>query len=68
MRTVPENPTWTVRIERNTEIAGAESQSICVTLEKGMVTHSCILAWQIPCTHRGSWWAPVHWSQRVKLN
>ena len=27
-------------------------------LEKGMATHSSILAWRIPC--RGAWWAIVH--------
>ena len=27
------------------------------SLEKGMATHSSILAWQIP---RGAWWATVH--------
>ena len=28
-------------------------------LEKGMATHSGILAWRIPMD-RGAWWAPVH--------
>ena len=28
-------------------------------LEKGMVTHSSILAWRIPVV-RGAWWARVH--------
>ena len=28
-------------------------------LEKGMETHSSILAWRIPMD-RGSWWAAVH--------
>ena len=28
-------------------------------LEKGMATHSSILAWRIP-TDRGTWWATVH--------
>ena len=28
-------------------------------LEKGMETHSNILAWEIPWT-RGAWWATVH--------
>ena len=28
-------------------------------LEKGMATHSSILAWRIPWT-RGAWWATVH--------
>ena len=27
-------------------------------LEKGMATHSSILAWKIP--RRGAWWAMVH--------
>ena len=27
--------------------------------EKGMVTHSSILAWRIPMD-RGAWWATVH--------
>ena len=32
------------------------------TLEKGMATHSSILAWRIPMD-RGAWWATVHRSQ-----
>ena len=28
-------------------------------LEKEMVTHSSILAWELPWT-RGAWWATVH--------
>ena len=28
-------------------------------LEKGMVTHSSILAWRLPMD-RGAWWATVH--------
>ena len=28
-------------------------------LEKGMATHSSILAWEIPL-ERGAWWATVH--------
>ena len=28
-------------------------------LEKGMATHSSILAWRIPM-NRGAWWATVH--------
>ena len=28
-------------------------------LEKGMATHSSILAWRIPLD-RGAWWATVH--------
>ena len=28
-------------------------------LEKGMATHSSVLAWRIPWT-RGAWWATVH--------
>ena len=28
-------------------------------LEKGMATHSSILAWRI-CVDRGAWWAAVH--------
>ena len=28
-------------------------------LEKGMATHSSILAWRIPMG-RGAWWATVH--------
>ena len=28
-------------------------------LEKGMATHSSILAWRIPWTERGAWWATV---------
>ena len=34
-------------------------------LEKGMATHSSILAWKIPQT-RGVWQAQVHGSQRVR--
>ena len=34
------------------------------SLEKGMATHSSILAWRIPMD-RGAWWATVHGSQRV---
>ena len=30
-----------------------------VPLEKGMATHSSILAWRIPMD-RGAWWATVH--------
>ena len=33
-------------------------------LEKGMATHSSILAWRIPMD-RGAWWATVQGSQRV---
>ena len=29
-------------------------------LEKGMVTHSSILAWRIHLMVRGTWWAVVH--------
>ena len=29
-------------------------------LEEGMATHSSILAWKIPRTERGAWWAAVH--------
>ena len=29
------------------------------SLEKGMATHSSILAWRIP-KDRGAWWAVVH--------
>ena len=28
-------------------------------LEKGMATHSSVLAWRIPMD-RGAWWATVH--------
>ena len=34
-------------------------------LEKGMATHSSILAWRIP-TDRGAWQVTVHWLQRVR--
>ena len=34
-------------------------------LEKEMATHSSILAWRIPMD-RGSWWATVVVSQRVR--
>ena len=30
------------------------------SLEKGMATHSSILAWRIPWTERGAWRATVH--------
>ena len=36
-------------------------------LEKGMATHSSILAWRIPMD-RGAWWAIVIGSQRVGHN
>ena len=29
------------------------------SLEEGMATHSCILAWRIPMD-KGAWWATVH--------
>ena len=29
-------------------------------MEKGMATHSSILACGIPCMDRGAWWATVH--------
>ena len=40
-------------------------------LEKGMATHSCILAWRI--LDRGAWWATVHrvaqsWTQLKQLS
>ena len=38
---------------------------VCICLEKGMATHSGILAWRIP-TDRGYWWVTVHGSQRVR--
>ena len=34
-------------------------------LEKGMVTHSSILAWEMD---RGAWWATVHGVTRVRYN
>ena len=34
-------------------------------LEKGMATHSSILAWSIPMD-RGAWWATVHGVIRVE--
>ena len=33
-------------------------------LEKGMATHSSLLAWRIPMD-RGAWWATVHGVARV---
>ena len=34
-------------------------------LEKGMATHTSILAWKIPWTEEPeAWWATVHGSQR----
>ena len=42
----------------------AEDQGLILgwedTLEKGMATHSSILAWRIPMD-RGAWWAKDHW-------
>ena len=38
------------------------------SLEKKMVTHSSILAWEISWTERGAWRAIVHESQRVGYN
>ena len=35
-------------------------------LEKGMVIHSSILAWRIPWTDRGAWWAIVHGGEHKK--
>ena len=35
------------------------------TLEKGVATHSSILAWRIPMD-RGAWWAAAMRSQRVE--
>ena len=35
--------------------------------EKGMATHSSILAWRIPMD-RGAWWAAVHGVARVGHN
>ena len=37
------------------------------TLEKGMATHSSILAWRIP-VDRKAWWATVHGLQTVGHN
>ena len=34
-------------------------------LEKGMATHSNILAWRIHSMDRGAWWATVYGSQKV---
>ena len=34
-------------------------------LEKGMATHSSILAWRIPMD-KGAWWATVHGVTRVE--
>ena len=31
------------------------------SLEKDMATHSSTLAWKIPRTDGGAWWATVHW-------
>ena len=36
------------------------------SLEKGMATHSSILAWRIHSMDRGAWQATVHGSQRVR--
>ena len=36
-------------------------------LEKGMATHSSILAWRIPWTEEpGAWWATIHGSQSIE--
>ena len=38
-------------------------------LEKGMTTHSSILAWKIPWTEEpGAWQTTVHGLQRVRLD
>ena len=37
------------------------------SLEKGMATHSSILAWRIPMD-KGAWWATVHTVARVGHN
>ena len=39
---------------------GVQSLTLEDPLEKGMATHSRILAWRIPWTERGAWWATVH--------
>ena len=36
-------------------------------LERGMATHSNILAWRIP-KDRGAWWVTVHGVARVRHN
>ena len=36
-------------------------------LEKGMASHSSILAWRI-CRDRGAWWATTHGVSRVRHN
>ena len=33
-------------------------------LEEEMATHSNILAWKIPWTERGAWWAAVTWGRK----
>ena len=35
-------------------------------LEKGMATHSSILAWMIPMD-RGAWWATVHGGHKERV-
>ena len=30
------------------------------SVEKGMATHSSILAWRVPRTEEPAWWATVH--------
>ena len=35
-------------------------------LEKGMATHSSILAWRIPMD-REAWWATVHWVTKSQI-
>ena len=36
------------------------------SLEKGMATHSSILAWRTPM-NRGAWWATVHGVAKNKI-
>ena len=37
-------------------------------LEEGMVTHSCILAWEIPWTEEPGGLQPIRWQRVTRLN
>ena len=45
---------------------GTQVQSLGLegSLEKGMATHSSIIAWRIPMD-RGAWWTVFHWVTKI---
>ena len=53
---LPKQETWEM---------GVRSLILEDPLEKGMATHSSILAWRIP-TDRGAWGAAVQWVTRIR--